>query len=96
MRRQVELIGAAWGLGGVDPGCAEAPSVLAPRVQVQLRGAQEERVAGEGLPRVDDFGEQQDRDRAEHRHVDLGVMRRGPGRSVPQDGSDGVQRRPAA
>jgi len=26
----VQLIGAAWGLGGADPGCAEAPAVLAP------------------------------------------------------------------
>jgi arginase len=30
MQRQIELIGAAWGLGGADPGCAEAPAVLAP------------------------------------------------------------------
>src|SRR6267143_1983196 len=30
MQRQVELIGAAWGLGGVDPGCADAPAVLGP------------------------------------------------------------------
>jgi arginase len=30
MQRQVEVIGAAWGLGGADPGCAEAPAVLAP------------------------------------------------------------------
>ena len=30
MQRQVQLIGAAWGLGGADPGCAEAPAVLAP------------------------------------------------------------------
>jgi hypothetical protein len=30
MQRQVELIGAAWGLGGADPGCAEAPAVLMP------------------------------------------------------------------
>jgi arginase len=37
MQRQVELIGAAWGLGGVDAGCAEAPSVLAPLIQVGLR-----------------------------------------------------------
>jgi len=37
MQRQVELIGAAWGLGGVDPSCAGAPSVLVPRVQVRLR-----------------------------------------------------------
>ena len=37
MQRQVELIGAAWGLGGVDAGCAEAPTLLAPLVQVRLR-----------------------------------------------------------
>jgi arginase len=30
VQRQVQLIGAAWGLGGADPGCAEAPAVLAP------------------------------------------------------------------
>src|SRR5258706_5583430 len=30
MPRQVELIGAAWGLGGPEPGCAEAPAVLIP------------------------------------------------------------------
>jgi arginase len=30
MQRQIELIGAAWGLGGADPGCAQAPSVLIP------------------------------------------------------------------
>jgi arginase len=28
--RQVDVIGAAWGLGGADPGCADAPDVLAP------------------------------------------------------------------
>src|SRR5258708_24336512 len=37
MQRQVELIGAAWGLGGVDPGCAEAPAVLAPLLLSRLR-----------------------------------------------------------
>ena len=36
MQRQVELIGAAWGLGGVDPGCAEAPAVLAPLLAARL------------------------------------------------------------
>ncbi|HEU4924407.1 MAG TPA: arginase [Burkholderiales bacterium] len=36
MQRQVELIGAAWGLGGADPGCAEAPAVLAPLVFARL------------------------------------------------------------
>src|SRR6266446_9193592 len=37
MQRQVELIGAAWGLGGVDPGCADAPAVLAPLLLSRLR-----------------------------------------------------------
>jgi arginase len=37
MERQVELIGAAWGLGGPEPGCAEAPAVLAPLLVEQLR-----------------------------------------------------------
>ena len=36
MRRQIELIGAAWGLGGADPGCAEAPAVLAPQLAQRL------------------------------------------------------------
>jgi len=36
MRRQVELIGAAWGLGGADPACAEAPAVLAPLLAARL------------------------------------------------------------
>ncbi|HEX7052418.1 MAG TPA: arginase family protein [Burkholderiales bacterium] len=35
-RRQIELIGAAWGLGGADPGCAEAPGVLAPLLAARL------------------------------------------------------------
>ena len=30
MERHIELIGAAWGLGGAEPNCAEAPEVLAP------------------------------------------------------------------
>ena len=40
MRRQVELIGAAWGLGGAHPGCADAPEALAPLLveQLQRRG----------------------------------------------------------
>src|SRR5688572_12285817 len=38
MRRQIELIGAAWGLGGADPGCAEAPAVLAPQLAQRLAG----------------------------------------------------------
>src|SRR5947209_5083314 len=37
MQRQVELIGAAWGLGGPEPGCAEAPAVLTPLVIEQLQ-----------------------------------------------------------
>ncbi len=37
MQRQIELIGAAWGLGGADPGCAEAPEVLAPLLAERLR-----------------------------------------------------------
>jgi arginase len=36
MARQVELIGAAWGLGGADPGCAEAPGVLTPMLAERL------------------------------------------------------------
>jgi arginase len=36
MQRQIELIGAAWGLGGADPGCAEAPAVLAPLLSQRL------------------------------------------------------------
>ena len=30
VQRQIELIGAAWGLGGADPGCAQAPEALIP------------------------------------------------------------------
>ena len=36
MQRQIELIGAAWGLGGADPGCAEAPKVLIPLLAQRL------------------------------------------------------------
>src|SRR5687767_7814564 len=36
MQRQIELIGAAWGLGGADPGCAQAPSVLIPLLAQRL------------------------------------------------------------
>ena len=36
MARQIELIGAAWGLGGADPGCAEAPGVLMPLLAEHL------------------------------------------------------------
>jgi arginase len=36
VQRQIELIGAAWGLGGADPGCAEAPAALAPLLAARL------------------------------------------------------------
>jgi arginase len=36
MQRQIELIGAAWGLGGADPGCAQAPDALIPRLAEPL------------------------------------------------------------
>jgi len=36
MQREIELIGAAWGLGGADPGCADAPAVLAPMLAARL------------------------------------------------------------
>jgi arginase len=36
-QRQVEIIGAAWGLGGAEPGCAEAPEALAPLLEARLR-----------------------------------------------------------
>ncbi|HEV3009007.1 MAG TPA: hypothetical protein VGX52_08245, partial [Burkholderiales bacterium] len=36
MQRQIELIGAAWGLGGADPGCAEAPAALMPLLAQRL------------------------------------------------------------
>jgi arginase len=36
MDRQIELIGAAWGLGGADPGCAQAPAALAPLLVERL------------------------------------------------------------
>jgi arginase len=36
MQRHVELIGAAWGLGGADPACGDAPGVLAPLVAARL------------------------------------------------------------
>src|SRR3954469_7128307 len=37
MQRQVEVIGAAWGLGGADPGCADAPAALAPALTSRLQ-----------------------------------------------------------
>src|SRR5918992_1742177 len=44
MQRQVEMIGAAWGLGGADPGCAEAPAALVPLLA--------QRLAACGLPAI--------------------------------------------
>jgi arginase len=46
MKRQVEVIGAAWGLGGADPGCAEAPAALAPLVQARFEACGYPVVAG--------------------------------------------------
>ena len=46
MQRQVELIGAAWGLGGADPGCAEAPLVLVPLLAERLERCGASTLAG--------------------------------------------------
>jgi arginase len=46
MQRQIELIGAAWGLGGADPGCAAAPSALVPRVRTRLLECGSQPIAG--------------------------------------------------
>lgn len=46
MERQIELIGAAWGLGGADPGCAQAPAVLAPLLVARLERCGEHPVPG--------------------------------------------------
>ena len=35
--RLIEIIGAAWGLGGADPSCADAPGVLAPMLAQRLK-----------------------------------------------------------
>ena len=37
MQRQIELIGAAWGLGGPEPGCAEAPAALMPMIAAEFQ-----------------------------------------------------------
>ncbi len=37
MQRQIELIGAAWGLGGPEPGCAEAPAALMPMIADEFK-----------------------------------------------------------
>src|ERR671937_168266 len=49
MRRQIEIIGAAWGLGGVDPSCAQAPGILAPLLEARLRACSARVVAGPTL-----------------------------------------------
>jgi arginase len=46
MQRQIEVIGAAWGLGGANPGCAEAPGVLAPLLASRLQACSVPFVAG--------------------------------------------------
>jgi arginase len=46
MQRQVEMIGAAWGLGGADPGCAEAPAVLVPLLAQRLAACGVSALAG--------------------------------------------------
>lgn len=47
--RRVEVIGAAWGLGGADPGCAEAPGVLAPLLAARLAACGIEAIVGPTL-----------------------------------------------
>jgi arginase len=37
VQRQIELIGAAWGLGGPEPGCAEAPGALMPMIAAEFQ-----------------------------------------------------------
>lgn len=46
MQRQIEMIGAAWGLGGADPGCAEAPGVLVPLLAQRLAACGVSALAG--------------------------------------------------
>jgi arginase len=45
-QRQVEIIGAAWGLGGAEPGCAEAPAVLTPLLEKRLQACGIDALAG--------------------------------------------------
>ena len=40
------MIGAAWGLGGADPGCAEAPAVLVPLLAQRLAACGVPAIAG--------------------------------------------------
>jgi arginase len=46
MQRHIEMIGAAWGLGGADPGCAEAPAVLVPLLAQRLAACGVAAIAG--------------------------------------------------
>ena len=46
MQRQIELIGAAWGLGGADPGCAAAPGLLVPLAAKRLQACGAGALAG--------------------------------------------------
>jgi arginase len=45
-QRQVELISAAWGLGGAEPACADAPAILAPLLDARLRACGVPAIAG--------------------------------------------------
>ena len=49
IQRQIELIGAAWGLGGADPGCAQAPDALIPLLAERLARCGAEVVLGPTL-----------------------------------------------
>src|SRR5690349_2824417 len=49
MQRQIELIGAAWGLGGANPGCADAPAHLVPLVAARLRECGADAIPGPTL-----------------------------------------------
>jgi arginase len=46
LRRQIEVIGAAWGLGGAEPDCAKAPAVLTPLLLAALRACGAQAVPG--------------------------------------------------
>ena len=46
MQRQIELIGAAWGLGGPEPGCGEAPAALMPMIAAEFERCGVSVVAG--------------------------------------------------
>ena len=46
MQRQIEVIGAAWGIGGADPATAQAPALLAPLLEERLRACGAQPLAG--------------------------------------------------